>query len=116
MWTASSARPRQRPDQTRTCPENWVPALGKDHAPAMGAAMRVESFLTDSAKRFPEKVALVAGNERLTYAELDRRSDRLAAALARAGIARHDRVIVFMDNCWEAVVAIFAVLKAGAVF
>lgn len=78
--------------------------------------MRVERFLGDSAKRFPDKVALVAGAERLTYAELDRRSDRLAAALARAGIARHDRVIVFMDNCWEAVVAIFAVLKAGAVF
>lgn len=78
--------------------------------------MRVERFLSDSARRFPDKVALVAGAERLTYAELDRRSDRLAASLARNGIARHDRVIVFMDNCWEAVVAIFAVLKAGAVF
>ena len=43
-------------------------------------------------------------------------SDRLAAALAARGIARGDRVAVFMDNCWEAVVAIFAVLKAGAVF
>jgi long-chain acyl-CoA synthetase len=78
--------------------------------------MRVERFLTDSAKRFPDKVALVAGGRRLSFRELDAMSDRLAGALARRGLARGDRAIVFMDNCWEAAVAIFAVLKAGGVF
>jgi long-chain acyl-CoA synthetase len=78
--------------------------------------MRVEQFLTDSAWRFGDKVALVAGGARVTYRELDRASDRLAGALAARGIARGDRVIVFMDNCREAVIAIFAALKAGAVF
>jgi amino acid adenylation domain-containing protein len=78
--------------------------------------MRVEQFLRDSARRCGDKVALVAGGARVTYGELDRASDRLAGALAQGGIARGDRVIVFMDNCREAVVAIFAALKAGAVF
>jgi amino acid adenylation domain-containing protein len=78
--------------------------------------MRVEQFLTDSARRFGDKVALVAGDARVSYRELDRASDRLAGALVAHGIARGDRVIVFMDNCPEAVVAIFAALKAGAVF
>ena len=78
--------------------------------------MRVEEFLTDSARRLPAKVALVAGGRRITYAELDAESDRLAAALAHNGIVRGDRVAVFMDNCWEAVVAIFGILKAGGVF
>ena len=78
--------------------------------------MRIERFLRDSAERLPEKTALVAGGHRLTYADLDTASDRLAAALKRHGVARGERVVVFMDNCWEAVVAIFAVLKAGAVF
>ncbi len=78
--------------------------------------MRVERFLRDSAARFPGKTALVAGGRRLTYAELDALSDRLAAALARRGLTRGDRAIVFMENCWEAVVAIFAVQKAGGVF
>ena len=78
--------------------------------------MRVEQFLTDSAKRFPKKIALVAGDRRLTFGELDKMSDRLAAALCASGIAHGDRVVVFMDNCWEAVVGIFAVLKAGAIF
>jgi amino acid adenylation domain-containing protein len=78
--------------------------------------MRVEQFLKDSARRFGDKVALVAGAERLTYRDLDRASDRLAGALAAHGVARGDRVVIFMDNCREAVIAIFAVLKAGAVF
>jgi long-chain acyl-CoA synthetase len=77
--------------------------------------MRVEQFLTDSARRVGDKVALVAGAARLTYRDIDLASDRLAGALAQRGVARGDRVIVFMDNCREAVVAIFAALKAGAV-
>ena len=51
----------------------------------------------------------------MSYADLDTASDRLAASLAAAGIVRGDRVLVFMDNCWEAAVSIFAILKAGAV-
>ena len=78
--------------------------------------MRVEEFLRASAGRLPTKTALVAGKTRLTYAELDQMSDRLAGALASHGVARGDRVVIFMDNCFEAVVSIFAVLKAGAVF
>jgi long-chain acyl-CoA synthetase len=78
--------------------------------------MRVEQFLTASARRFGDKVALVAGGARLTYRDLDRASDRLAGALTAGGIARGDRVVIFMDNCREAVIAIFAALKAGAVF
>lgn len=78
--------------------------------------MRVETFLTASAARFGAKTALIAGATRLTYAELDAMSDRLAAGLRARGIGRDDRVLVFLDNCWEAAVAIFAVLKAGATF
>jgi long-chain acyl-CoA synthetase len=78
--------------------------------------MRVEQFLTGSAQRCGNKVALVVGDARVTYRELDRASDRLAGALAARGIGRGDRVIVFMDNCREAVIAIFAALKAGALF
>jgi long-chain acyl-CoA synthetase len=78
--------------------------------------MRVEHFLTESARRFPDKTALVAGATRLSFAELDRASDALAHALVARGIRRGDRVVIFLDNCWEAVVSIFAVLKAGGVF
>jgi amino acid adenylation domain-containing protein len=78
--------------------------------------MRVENFLRESARLHGNKTALITTGKRLTYADLDDLSDRLASALAVHGIARGDRVIVFMENLWEAAVAIFAVLKAGAVF
>src|SRR5688572_20073522 len=78
--------------------------------------MRVEEFLRASARRTPTKTALVAGRDRLTYEALDQASDRLAATLAARGVGRGDRVVVFTDNSVEGVVAIFAALKAGAIF
>ena len=78
--------------------------------------MRIERYVIDNARLRADKTALVAGGRRLTYADLDALSDRLAGALAQAGVKRNDRVLVFMDNCWEAAVSIFAVLKAGATF
>ena len=78
--------------------------------------MRIEQWLIDSARKFGPKTALVTPQRRLTYAEFDDNSTRLAAALATRGVKRGDRVLVFMDNCWEAAVSIFGILKAGATF
>src|SRR5262245_66674006 len=77
---------------------------------------RIEEYLGKSARRLGDKIALVAGGRRLSFSELDQLSDRVAAGLREGGVQRGDRVLIFMDNCWEAVVSIFAVLKAGAVF
>ncbi len=78
--------------------------------------MRVERFLSQSAARFPDKTALVAGETRLSYAQFDATTTRLAAHLQRLGVKRNDRVLVFMDNAAETALAIFAVLRAGATF
>ena len=78
--------------------------------------MLVHEFLTRSARRLPEKVALVCGERRLTYRELDGMSNRLAQALADGGVERGDRVALHLHNTVEAVVGIFAVLKDGGVF
>ena len=78
--------------------------------------MRIESFIEQSAQRSPRKTALVRGPRRLTYAELDSLSGRLAQGLGKRGVGRGDRVAVFLPNSVEAVAAIFAILKAGAAF
>jgi long-chain acyl-CoA synthetase len=78
--------------------------------------MLVHEFLTRSASRFPQKVALVCGERRWTYAELDEMSDRLGNALAMGGVRRGDRVAIHLHNSIEAVVGIFAALKAGGTF
>lgn len=78
--------------------------------------MQLEEFLEHSAARLPEKTALVCGDRRLTYREIDVEANRLAHALIESGVERGDRVAIFLDNSVEAVVSVFAVLKAGAVF
>jgi len=78
--------------------------------------VQVESFLESSAQRLPQKIALICGNRRFTYREVEERANRLAHSLVNEGIGRGDRVAVYLDNTAEAVVAVFAILKAGAVF
>ena len=78
--------------------------------------MQVECFLEESAERSPAKTAIVCGNRRLTYAELDTLANRLAHNLLNRGLHRGERVAVYMDNSVEAVVSIFAIINAGGVF
>jgi amino acid adenylation domain-containing protein len=79
-------------------------------------AILVQDFLERSAQRLPDKVALVCDEQRLTYAEIDARANRLAQALIERGVQRGDRVALFLPNTVELVVGIFAALKAGGVF
>jgi acyl-CoA synthetase (AMP-forming)/AMP-acid ligase II len=67
-----------------------------------------------AALRHPERLALTVPEGRLTYGDLAERSDRAAAGLAASGIARGDRVAVLLPNGWQAVVAVQAVMRAGA--
>jgi len=78
--------------------------------------MLVQEFLESSADRLPDKVALIGDGQRLTYAEVEAQANRLANALLAQGLQRGDRVVLFLPNCLELAIAIFAVLKAGGVF
>jgi acyl-CoA synthetase (AMP-forming)/AMP-acid ligase II len=62
-----------------------------------------------------ETEAVVAGSERLTFAELNSLSERLARALAARGISKGDRIAIAMRNCPTWIVSYMAALKAGAV-
>ncbi len=64
---------------------------------------------------YADREALVAGEERFLFPELDAWSDRLALALVARGIAKGDRVGIAMRNCPSWVVSYMAVLKAGGV-
>lgn len=79
-------------------------------------ATLVHDHLTRTARRYPDRVALIADGRRVSFAELDVESGRLAAALQQEGVGRGDRVAIFLDNSWELVVALFGTLKAGGVW
>lgn len=84
---------------------------------ALAAARRMShgEQLARAARLFPDNVAFQHGDERRTYAEVDERVTRLAAALAARGVDRGDRVAVFMHNRLEMVEAYLAACRLGAI-
>jgi fatty-acyl-CoA synthase len=73
------------------------------------------SFLERSARVWPDKVAVIYGSRRLTYAEFAAEAARVAGALRASGVEPGDRVAYLMPNLPEMLVAHFAVPLAGGV-
>ncbi|MEO7261300.1 MAG: amino acid adenylation domain-containing protein [Jatrophihabitantaceae bacterium] len=68
------------------------------------------------ARRCPDQLAVVSGAQRLDYASLDRRANRLAAALIGRGVRPDQLVGLCMGRSVELVVGILGILKAGAAY
>ena len=77
--------------------------------------MLLHDAFVRKAMEHPDALALVSAGARTSYREINQRSDALAASLIKDGVARGDRVVVFMDNSVAAVVALYGILKSGAV-
>jgi fatty-acyl-CoA synthase len=71
--------------------------------------------LAISARRYPDKAALVFFGATVTYQQLVDGAERLAARLVELGVQRGDRVALGMQNCPQLVMAHFAILRANAV-
>lgn len=63
----------------------------------------------------PDRVALVDGERRITFRELDQLSDRLAGAMAARGVTKGDVVACQLPNIWEYVCLLLATTKLGAI-
>jgi long-chain acyl-CoA synthetase len=72
-------------------------------------------FLEESARKYPDKPCTIFKGATISYHEMSRITDRLAAGLADVGVKKGDRVGIFMPNTPQFVQAYFAVLKLGAV-
>ncbi len=72
-------------------------------------------LLQRAAARWPDKAALVAGERRLSYAELLQQATRLAARLLALGLAPRDRVLMQLPNIVEFAVVYFALARLGAI-
>lgn len=77
--------------------------------------MRIEHYLRESAERDGAKTAIVAGDVRLSYDRFLDLAAHMATTLRRHGVARGDRVLILLDNGWQAAVTVFATWMAGAV-
>jgi len=65
---------------------------------------------------FPRKTALIFDGQRIEYSEMETRCNRLAHAMIARGVRRGDRVAIWLENSPEVIIALFAALKAGAIF
>jgi amino acid adenylation domain-containing protein len=80
-----------------------------DHRP-------VHEQITEQTGRTPDRLAIFSGPERLTYRELETRTNQLAHELIDAGAEPESLVCICMDRCPDMLVAMLAVLKTGAAY
>ena len=78
-------------------------------------SISVGQIIESGAAQVPHKIAVVDGELRKTFAELNRTTDALAAALADIGIKKGDRTAIYMKNSYELMVSFYALQKLGAI-
>jgi salicylate---CoA ligase len=102
--TADGVVPWPEEEARRYVAQGWWRGL------ALGAEV------TAVADAHADAIALVDGDVRLTYRSLTSRADALASRLVdELGLARDDRIVVQLPNCWQFVVLTLACLRAGIV-
>ncbi|MFJ4499540.1 amino acid adenylation domain-containing protein [Streptomyces sp. NPDC088864] len=103
------------PEERALLLDHWSRTPARPAPPGPGPRNIAEAIAAH-ARRTPHAVALRSDTETLTYAELDARSDRLAAHLTAAGVRREARVAVLMERGVLYAVTALAVLKSGGVY
>ncbi|MCP3808144.1 non-ribosomal peptide synthase/polyketide synthase [Paenibacillus sp. Lou8.1] len=84
--------------------------------PEAAPAAAFHRLFEEQAERTPEEAAVVYENDRLTYAELNERANRLAATLRASGIGRETIVGILAERSVDLLVAVLAVWKAGGAY
>ncbi len=76
----------------------------------------VHRIFEQQAAQTPDSIALIAGEHRLTYAEINEKANQLAHYLMRSGIRMGSRVALCADRSAEVIVSVLAILKTGAAY
>lgn len=92
----------------------WPAGLGRDVQYPLGE-ITLTRHLAHWAETTPEAPALIYYGTRISWARLDADANRFAALLRARGIAKGDRVAVFLPNCPQFHIVFYGILKAGAV-
>jgi amino acid adenylation domain-containing protein len=79
-------------------------------------AFLLQQLVSESATKYSEREAIVFRGRRVTYAELEKRSNQLAHKLIALQIKKGDRVGIYLDRGIESIISACAVLKTGAAY
>src|SRR5262249_42407320 len=78
-------------------------------------ALNIADLAEHAIDAVPDRVALICGDERITYAELEEKANRLAHYLIDRGVKKDDKVGLYCRNRIEIVIAMLGIVKAGAI-
>jgi acyl-CoA synthetase (AMP-forming)/AMP-acid ligase II len=78
-------------------------------------ALNIADLAEHTIDAVPDRVALICGDDQLTYAQLEDKANRLAHYLIAQGVKKDDKVGLYCRNRTEIVIAMLAVVKAGAI-
>jgi long-chain acyl-CoA synthetase len=78
-------------------------------------ASTIGEILPEAARRFGDSTALIVQDDAFSFSELESMSNRVANGLVSVGVVPGDRVTLYGANCWEWIVAYYAIAKSGAV-
>lgn len=92
------------------------PSVARNGVTPFATATSVPQAFALVVRAFPDRRALIGGDRVWTYAELSRLADTAVAALRAKGVVRGQGVGIYMDRSVEAVVAMLAILKLGAMY
>jgi len=77
--------------------------------------MNLKLMLEEAAKQYAGKTAVALGDRKLSYAELDEASNKVANALIEMGVGKGDRVVMLLPNSPEFVTTYFGIVKLGGI-
>lgn len=77
--------------------------------------MNLKQMLGEVVERYGRKTAIIFGKRRLSYAELEESSNKVANALLKLGVSKGDRITILLPNSPEFVVTYFGVVKIGGI-
>jgi acyl-CoA synthetase (AMP-forming)/AMP-acid ligase II len=78
-------------------------------------ALNIADLAEHAIDAVPDRVALISGDQELTYAELEEKANRLAHYLLEHGVKKDDKVGLYCRNRIEIVIAMLGIVKAGAI-
>jgi 3-oxocholest-4-en-26-oate---CoA ligase len=81
----------------------------------VAVALNIADLAEHAIDAVPDRVALICGDEQLTYAQLEEKANRLAHYLMDQGVKKDDKVGLYCRNRIEIVIAMLGIIKAGAI-
>ena len=114
-WQIAFSGATANPEEflTMAIPEGSIFARDLDQTPANYVPLSPVSFLLRAARIYPQRIAIIHGSRRYTYAQFLERTQRLAAALAKNGVSAGDTVAILAPNIPEMLEAHNAVPGSG---